>query len=153
VRVDLALIVCGNRICEVITATLGPLPLDQLPKSKPVTPYAVLIDDTARQGTSNRRCTRGISPHVAQHTQSRQDSAGMRKPLRALAVAEDAPAGVRPAGSGPVPMAPGLPRDETRFSSRRLGRNPPSGRPASLSKTPQRDRSVASRDDFLAKSR
>jgi hypothetical protein len=42
----LALIVCGNRICEVITATLGPLPLDQLPKSKPVTPYAVFTDDT-----------------------------------------------------------------------------------------------------------
>ncbi|HUZ53605.1 MAG TPA: hypothetical protein VMU94_13890, partial [Streptosporangiaceae bacterium] len=42
----LALIVCGNRISEVITATLGPLPLDQLPKSKPVTPYAVFPDDT-----------------------------------------------------------------------------------------------------------
>ena len=42
----LALIICGNRICEVTTATLGPLPLDQLPKSKPVTPYAVFPDDT-----------------------------------------------------------------------------------------------------------
>ena len=45
-RDELALIVCGNRISEVITATLGPLPLDQLPKSKPVTPYAVFPDDT-----------------------------------------------------------------------------------------------------------
>jgi len=43
VRDVLALMVCGNRICEVITATLGPLPLDQLPKSKPVTPYAVSL--------------------------------------------------------------------------------------------------------------
>ena len=93
-RVDLALIVCGNGICEVITATLGPLPLDQLPKSKPVTPYAVLIDDTARRGTSKRRCADVISPHATQQTWSCQHSAGMRKPLRALAVAEDAPAGV-----------------------------------------------------------
>jgi len=43
VRSGLALILCGNRIFEVITATLGPLPLDQLPKSKPVTPYAVFL--------------------------------------------------------------------------------------------------------------
>ena len=91
-RVDLALIVCGNRICEVITATLGPLPLDQLPKSKPVTPYAVFIDDTARRGTGNRPLSGGISPHVAQQTHDFQHSAGRRKPLRALAVAEDAPA-------------------------------------------------------------
>ena len=52
-RVDLALFVCGNGICEVITATLGPLPLDQLPKSKPVTPYAVsLIIPTDQTVTS-----------------------------------------------------------------------------------------------------
>ena len=38
----LALIVCGNRIIEVIAAALGPLPLDQLPKSKPVTPSSVV---------------------------------------------------------------------------------------------------------------
>jgi hypothetical protein len=43
VRDELALIRCGNRIYEVTTATLGPLPLDQLPKSKPVTPYAVFL--------------------------------------------------------------------------------------------------------------
>ena len=42
-RVELALIRCGNRIYEVTTATLGPLLLDQLPKSKPVTPYAVSL--------------------------------------------------------------------------------------------------------------
>ena len=42
-RIGLALIRCGNRIYEVTTATLGPLPLDQLPKSKPVTPYAVFL--------------------------------------------------------------------------------------------------------------
>lgn len=49
----LALIRCGNRINEVTTATLGPLPLDQLPKSKPVTPYAVLPDPTTQP--SHRR--------------------------------------------------------------------------------------------------
>ena len=42
-RDELALIRCGDRIYEVTTATLGPLPLDQLPKSKPVTPYAVSL--------------------------------------------------------------------------------------------------------------
>jgi len=36
------LIVCGHRICEVTAATLGPLLLDQLPKSKPVTPSSVV---------------------------------------------------------------------------------------------------------------
>ena len=41
--------------------------------------------------------------------------------------------GGRPAGSGPV-LCPDLPRDEVRFSSRRLRRNPPSG-PQSLGKT------------------
>jgi len=46
VRDVLALIRCGDRINEVTTATLGPLPLDQLPKSKPVTPYAVFPDRT-----------------------------------------------------------------------------------------------------------
>ena len=38
VRVTLALIVCGHRINEVMSAILGPLPLDQPLKSKPVTP-------------------------------------------------------------------------------------------------------------------
>jgi hypothetical protein len=42
VRFELALNICGHRIYEVITATLGPLPLDQLPKSKPVTPSSVM---------------------------------------------------------------------------------------------------------------
>jgi hypothetical protein len=32
-------LVCGHRIYEVTTATLGPLPLVQPPKSKPFTPY------------------------------------------------------------------------------------------------------------------
>ena len=49
----LALIRCGNRINEVTTATLGPLPLDQLPKSKPVTPYAVLLIVLTRRALAN----------------------------------------------------------------------------------------------------
>jgi hypothetical protein len=32
-------LVCGHRINEVTTATLGPLPLVRPPKSKPITPY------------------------------------------------------------------------------------------------------------------
>ena len=102
-RVDLALIVCGNGICEVITATLGPLPLDQLPKSKPVTPYAVFTDDTAWRRTGKRR-PHSTYRHMAYnmcwlvdippaHARLRPGP-GTRKPLRALAVAEDAPAGV-----------------------------------------------------------
>jgi hypothetical protein len=58
VRFELALVFCGNRICEVTTATLGPLPLDQLPKSKPVTPYAVLTDHT-QQPDSGNACRSG----------------------------------------------------------------------------------------------
>jgi len=53
VRCVLALIFRGNRISEVITATLGPLPLDQLPKSKPVTPYAVLLMVPTRRVNAN----------------------------------------------------------------------------------------------------
>jgi hypothetical protein len=39
VRFALALSVCDYGIYEVVTATLGPLLLDRLPKSKPITPY------------------------------------------------------------------------------------------------------------------
>ena len=107
--VDLALIVCGNRICEVITATLGPLPLDQLPKSKPVTPYAVLIDDTARRGTSNLPVTGVISPRVAQHTRNPQHSADMRNPCGRWRWPKTRPQGLTgrvgagPNGAGPPP--------------------------------------------------
>ena len=73
---------------------------------------------------------------------------GHEKPLRVLAVAEDAPAGVMTGRVGAGLNGPGLPRDEARFSSRRLGRNPPSGRPASLTKTPQCGGVVAPRDEF-----
>jgi hypothetical protein len=132
VRDVLALIVCGNRICEVITATLGPLPLDQLPKSKPVTPYAVFPDDThspavgkesLASATSANITTRARPPAFPGQQEARWPdtearrpsgnlidrlkflfdllnplsgplSCGHEKPLRALAVAEDAPAGV-----------------------------------------------------------
>ena len=52
-RCVLALMFCGNRIFEVTTATLGPLPLDQLPKSKPVTPYAVSLIVPANPDNAN----------------------------------------------------------------------------------------------------
>src|SRR5262249_14048297 len=96
------LIVCGNRICEVITATLGPLPLDQLPKSKPVTPYAVFTDDTHRRTAATRPAVQ-VDPSPGRTSACaaafRTGKHGHEKPLRALAVAEDAPAGVLPAGA------------------------------------------------------
>ena len=108
----LALIVCGDRIIEVTTATLGPLPLDQPPNSKPVTPYGVITaDDTHRARHRHDRIS-DQQRYLASNTADGHwipaghcAAPGMRKPLRALAVAEDAPAGVRPAGSGPVSMA------------------------------------------------
>ena len=119
-RVDLALIVCGNRICEVITATLGPLPLDQLPKSKPVTPYAVFTDDTHWHAEAANRAP--VRSQRKWNTSQRcripdPGSEDMKKPLRALAVAEDAPAGVMTGRVGAGLNGPGLPRDEARFSS------------------------------------
>jgi len=50
-------------------------------------------------------------------------------PPQALAVAESAPAGAYDRQGRGRSQSPGLPRDEARFSSRRLGRNPPSGTP------------------------
>jgi hypothetical protein len=124
VRDVLALIFCGNRICEVITATLGPLPLDQLQKSKPVTPYAVLTDPTrhrqpfpepGREQTSardnaRRRASIPAPPVCLAAAQTgkapgRSTAAPrdvdlnralpwlMRRPPRALAVAETRPQG------------------------------------------------------------
>ena len=55
----LALIRCGDRIYEVTTATLGPLPLDQLPKSKPVTPYAVSLIVLIHRTRANPRPVQG----------------------------------------------------------------------------------------------
>src|SRR5690242_685508 len=61
-------------------------------------------------------------------------------PPWALAVAETHPRGLT--GRVGAGQRPGLPRDEARFSSRRLGRNPPSGT-QSLDKTPLGNRMVA----------
>ena len=66
--------------------------------------------------------------------------AGIRMPPWALAVAERHPRGLT--GRVGAGQRPGLPRDEARFSSRRLGRNPPSGA-QSLDKTPLSKRMVA----------
>ena len=65
---------------------------------------------------------------------------GIRMPPWALAVAETHPRGLT--GRVGAGQRPGLPRDEARFSSRRLGRNPPSGT-QSLDKTPLGNRMVA----------
>src|SRR6185437_10741804 len=46
VRVTSALEFCGHGINEGTTATLGPLPLDRPPKSKPITPYGVVLAGT-----------------------------------------------------------------------------------------------------------
>jgi hypothetical protein len=66
--------------------------------------------------------------------------AGIRMPPWALAVADTHPRGLT--GRVGAGQRPGLPRDEARFSSRRLGRNPPSGT-QSLDKTPFGKRMVA----------
>jgi hypothetical protein len=96
VRCVLALIFCGNRIYEVTTATLGPLPLDQLPKSKPVTPYAVFLILPGNFGTANRQPPPGylhVNSGPATMIPAIASLAAAKRPLRALAVAEDAPAG------------------------------------------------------------
>jgi len=76
------------------------------------------------------------------HSRSGQHGryAGIRMPPWALAVAETHPRGLT--GRVGAGQRPGLPRDEARFSSRRLGRNPPSGT-QSLDKTPLGNRMVA----------
>src|SRR5579863_4004809 len=66
-------------------------------------------------------------------------------PPWALAVAETHPRGLT--GRVGAGQRPGLPRDEARFSSRRLGRNPPSGT-QSLDKTPLSKRMVARSEKF-----
>jgi hypothetical protein len=162
VRFELALIFCGNRICEVITATLGSLPLDQPQKSKPVTPYAVFLIIHSNPATTRRpqpgHCGRSAdvntrrapcipTEHVLRSpcSRSRQcpDSRNarrtavpqrrvpralpewMRKPLQALAVAEDAPAGALTGRVGAGPNDPGLPRDEARLLITTAGPQPP----------------------------
>ena len=70
----------------------------------------------------------------------RRRTVGIRMPPWALAVAETHPRGLT--GRVGAGQRPGLPRDEARFSSRRLGRNPPSGT-QSLDKTPLGNRMVA----------
>src|SRR6266571_2001351 len=55
----------------------------------------------------------------------RRRTVGIRMPPWALAVAETHPRGLT--GRVGAGQRPGLPRDEARFSSRRLGRNPASG--------------------------
>jgi len=68
------------------------------------------------------------------------DTPDKRMPPWALAVAETHPRGLT--GRVGAGQRPGLPRDEARFSSRRLGRNPPSGT-QSLDKTPLGNQMVA----------
>ena len=75
----------------------------------------------------------------------------MRMPPWALAVAKTHPRGLT--GRVGAGQRPGLPRDEARFSSRRLGRNPPSGT-QSLDKTPLGNRMVAwSEKNWMGSSR
>src|SRR5579863_2015534 len=69
-------------------------------------------------------------------------------PPWALAVAETHPRGLT--GRVGAGQRPGLPRDEARFSSRRLGRNPPSGT-QSLGKTLHGNRMVALSDKNFAR--
>jgi len=79
VRDVLALIVCGNRINEVIAAALGPLPLDQLPKSKPVTPYAVFPDDTHWPAVGKTALASAPHQHGSQRTPGARHSRRQQK--------------------------------------------------------------------------
>jgi hypothetical protein len=156
VRCVLALIFCGNRINEVTTATLGPLPLDQLPKSKPVTPYAVFLIVPIWLTSAKLAASKVRRMYNTRNPGQLPDlgSSGL-----AWVWQKEAPVGAgggrRRAHRGLTGRVgaghfrPGLPRDEARFSSRPLGRNPPSGRPASNSKTPDRCWTVAQSDKFF----
>jgi hypothetical protein len=110
------LLVCSHRIYEVITATLGPLPLVQPPKSKPFTPlfscaasaiHSAVLDRTrtthasqpefpaglarlAGGGASGPRGATGPGPGAGP---GRSGGAQEKWPLRALAVAETRPQG------------------------------------------------------------
>ena len=138
-RLTLALVSCGHRFYEVMSAVLGPLLLVQLPKSKPVTPvFSCLVSpwDQAQVPSlhclftlqAQRAATKLDSPGPAPCGPTAADrQAGIRMPPWALAVAETHPRGLT--GRVGAGQRPGLPRDEARFSSRRLGRNPPSGTP------------------------
>src|SRR6201999_3758153 len=89
------LLVCSCRISEVTTATLGPLPLVQPPKSKPFTPYGVVRRvqqfRRTRPYTYNRRQPTGIPGPAAGLGPVRGQTWGW--PLQALAVAETRPQG------------------------------------------------------------
>jgi hypothetical protein len=145
VRLTLALVSCGHRFYEVMSAVLGPLLLDQLPKSKPVTPMlSCLVSPGAHVPQPS------LVVHATGSTRGGQlgfpgDTPGRRMPPWALAVAETHPRGLT--GRVGAGQRPGLPRDEARFSSRRLGRNPPSGT-QSLDKTPLGKRMVARSEKF-----
>src|ERR1700691_4605761 len=57
------LLVCSHRIYEVITATLGPLPLVQPPKSKPFTPLFSCAASTIHSAVLDRtRTTHASQP-------------------------------------------------------------------------------------------
>jgi len=171
------LLVCGHSVNEVMSAVLDPLPLDQLPKSKPVTPSWVLTTKATRPipGPSNDpvvgrfhrsipklRCLtdRGAQGRRARGDEERAGTTGakgrtgakdrtsaecptgcpqsavpsgihrkvMRYPREHRRWPKCAHGGFDRQGRGRS-QRPGLPRDEARFSSRRLGRNPPSGTP------------------------
>ena len=68
----------------------------------------------------------GLSAERGTH---RAHKEGDEMPPRMLAVAEKCIHGGLTGRVGAGPNGPGLPRDEARFPSRRLGRNPPSGTP------------------------
>jgi hypothetical protein len=100
------LLVCSHRIYEVITATLGPLPLVQPPKSKPFTPlfscaastiHSAVLDRTRTTHASQPEFPAGVARLAGDGAPVWGRSGGWgaqeKWPLRALAVAETRPQG------------------------------------------------------------
>jgi len=68
------LLVCSHRIYEVITATLGPLPLVQPPKSKPFTPLFSCAASAIHSAVLDRLPTT--------HASQPEFPAGVARPVR-----------------------------------------------------------------------
>src|ERR1700730_9114079 len=58
------LLVCGHRIYEVTTTTLGPLLLVRLPQSKPVTPMLSCQPDAEAPTTDRTSTTPEMPPRI-----------------------------------------------------------------------------------------
>jgi len=161
VRFALALSVYGYGICEVVIRSPRPASPGSTTKVEACHPlfscttlaglagFRVVINGTRSAHGGQLSTGRSPMAYPPERAIGHQPGGGM--PPWALAVAETHPRGLT--GRVGAGQRPGLPRDEARFSSRRLGRNPPSGT-QSLDKTPLGNRMVAwSEKNWMGSSR